>query len=57
MGFKSLKLNMSMQSVSRIPCRYFEWLARLSIFTHANILVLVNEFVVVIILSEYGARY
>ena len=37
--------------MSRIPCRHFVWLARLSIFTHADILVLVSEFVVVVILS------
>ena len=30
-----------------------KWLARLSIFIHANILVLVSEFVVVVILSEW----
>ena len=29
-----------------------KWLARLSIFIHADILVLVSEFVVVVILSE-----
>ena len=30
-----------------------QWLARLSIFTHEDILVLVSEFVVVVILSEW----
>ena len=30
-----------------------KWLARLSIFIHADILVLVSEFVVVVILSEW----
>ena len=30
-----------------------KWLARLSIFIHVDILVLVNEFVVVVILSEW----
>ena len=29
-----------------------KWLARLSIFIHADILVLVSEFVVMVILSE-----
>ena len=33
----------------RIPCRHFVWLARLSIFIHADILVLVSEFVMVVI--------
>ena len=32
---------------------YVKWLARLSIFIHADILVLVSEFVVVVILSEW----
>ena len=30
-----------------------KWLARLSIYIHADILVLVSEFVVVVILSEW----
>ena len=30
-----------------------KWLARLSIFIHADILVLLSEFVVVVILSEW----
>ena len=30
-----------------------KWLTRLSIFVHADILVLVSEFVVVVILSEW----
>ena len=30
-----------------------KWLARLSIFIHADILVLVSEYVVVVILSEW----
>ena len=44
------------QTVFRNPCRYFvcvKWLARLSIFIHADILVLISEFVVVVILSEW----
>ena len=32
---------------------YVKWLARLRIFIHADILVLVSEFVVVVILSEW----
>ena len=32
---------------------YVKWLARLSIFNHADILVLASEFVVVVILSEW----
>ena len=41
----------------RIACRHFivciKWLARLSIFIHADILLLVSEFIVVVILSEW----
>ena len=33
-----------------------KWLARLSIFIHADILVLVSEFVVVVILSEWWSH-
>ena len=33
------------------------WLARLSIFIHADILVLVSEFVVVVILSKWWLFY
>ena len=32
---------------------YVKWLARLSIFIHADILVLVSGFLVVVILSEW----
>ena len=32
---------------------YVKWLARLSIFIHADILVLVSEFAVMVILSEW----
>ena len=34
-----------------------KWLARLSIFIHADIVVLVSEFVVVVILSEWWLFY
>ena len=34
-----------------------KWLAKLSIFIHADILVLVSEFVVVVILSEWWLFY
>ena len=47
--------NMYTQSVSRIPCDTFlcvKRLARSSIFIHADILVLVHEFVEVGILSS-----
>ena len=58
-GFKISKihdLNIYAQTVSieflvdTIFCVW--WLARLSIFIHANILVLVSEFIVVAIFSE-----
>ena len=58
MGFKPSKFvifNFSTQTILRIPCRhhvYIKQLARLSIFIHADILVLVSEFVVVVVLSE-----
>ena len=48
--------NIYAQTVSRIPCRHFvyvKWLARLSIFICADILVLVSGFVVVVILSQW----
>ena len=49
--------NVYAQIVTRIPCRHFilceNCLARLHIFNHADILILVNEFVVVVILSEW----
>ena len=32
-------------TVSRIPCRHLKWLARLSIFIHADILVLHGQLV------------
>ena len=36
---------------------YVKWLARLRIFIHADILVQVSEFVVVVILSEWWLFY
>ena len=45
--------NIYAQTVSKIPCRLcVKWLARLSIFIHDNIIVLVSEFVVVVVLSD-----
>ena len=50
--------NIYAQTVSRIPCRHFVLCkvaskTRLSIFIHADILVLVSGFLVVVILSEW----
>ena len=46
--------NIYAQTVSRIPCRHFVFCVKwLGIFIHADILVLVSEFVVVVILSEW----
>ena len=56
-SYKSLKLSDLMLKlclgflVDTLYC--VKWLARLSIFIHADILVLVSEFVVVVILSEW----
>ena len=44
------------QTVSRFPCRHSiscKVAGRLSIFIHADVLLLVSEFVVVVILSEW----
>ena len=44
------------QTVSRIPCRHFvlcKVASKTKHFIHADILVLVSEFVVVVILSEW----
>ena len=47
-------------TVSRISCNHFvcvKWLAKLSIYIHTDILVLVSELVVVVILSEWWLIY
>ena len=49
--------NIYAQTVSRIPCRHFVLCKvaskTISIFIHADILVMVSEFVVVVILPEW----
>ena len=36
---------------------YVKWLPRLTIFIHADILILVSEFVVVVVLAEWWLFY
>ena len=45
--------NIYAQTVSRIPCRHFTVASKNKHFILADILVLVSEFVVVVILSEW----
>ena len=43
--------------MSRIPCRHFKVASKTKHFIYADILVLVSEFVVVVILSEWWLFY
>ena len=49
--------NIYAQIVSRIPCRHFKVASKNKHFIHADILVLVSEFVVVVILSKWWLFY
>ena len=51
-GFKSPKLYIYAQIVSRIPCRHFvlcKVASKIKHFIHADIIVLVSEFLLVVV--------